>query len=508
MIGFWAKPFGGRRRLGWAIMLATVGWFSCANAQTIDLDVHDVAYIEISGIVSDGRDAAPIAGAKVLAQWQATTYGYHASNRHCLRIAAAQTDEQGRFSLVAPADAIFREGLAQQYIDLRIYKAGFEERASANDALGRVIRFDDHKIFSTALLRHGGMLTQRRIAVDSHLFPATNDASDRLRGLHSAMLVTQDCETHAETASIDRYAAALAAEASSLATTDFERRAAAEIKTMADTLPGQTPWDLRRMPWVIFAVNGDRASLPDLDVRDRDDMTPLMQAAKEGDAERVAQLLDWGANPNRTRNGRDQADSSLAIAIEMIETRDVMKGPGYRLLPSRERYIAVIEALLRNPATNPDVREPVLGYTPLMRALFWGEDVVVDLLLKAGADPNLMAYAGAANALSIATSGVRDGNFVGIRPGASNALRRLLASKRLDLDSITARDGQTALSSAAELAYVDVVRELLEAGANPNAPNAAGQTTLAVIRANAALNPTHPEYARTLQFVQQWPGAH
>jgi hypothetical protein len=69
-------------------------------------------------------------------------------------------------------------------------------------------------------------------------------------------------------------------------------------------------------------------------------------------------------------------------------------------------------------------------------------------------------------------------------------------------------DGQTALIAALGLAKTSVVRDLLTAGADPNATDSGKRTPLIVITQDAILNPTHPEYLETFKLIAGWPGVH
>jgi ankyrin repeat protein len=56
------------------------------------------------------------------------------------------------------------------------------------------------------------------------------------------------------------------------------------------------------------------------------------------------------------------------------------------------------------------------------------------------------------------------------------------------------------------LAETQIVRQLLEAGADPNGQNLAKQTPLIVITQNALLNPNRSNYVETFKLIAEWPG--
>ena len=96
------------------------------------------------------------------------------------------------------------------------------------------------------------------------------------------------------------------------------------------------------------------------------------------------------------------------------------------------------------------------GVTPLSLACTNGNGAMVELLLKAGADPNT-ALPGGETALMTAA-----------RTGKVDAVKALLAHGA-DVNAKESRRGQTALMWAAAEGNVEVVEALLKAGADLHA---------------------------------------
>jgi ankyrin repeat protein len=488
------------------IVLTTLA--STGSAQSLDLaefGAQNTAYVEIKGVVQDGRTASAIEGANVLAVWVATSYGIHSSTRHCLRVAGGRTDVQGRFSIIAPAAEVFRRGLAQLYVDVRIYKAGWREQPSDNAENGRVITKVDQKSFSLAAMTQGGLLTERRLTFTARLFPSREDSHERLRALRTmSQPPREDCATQGERPAIQDYFTAISREANQLANTPYEKALAAVMAERARK-PIDRDLSLRDNELAIMsALYSFGENQDDLDRRDAEDKTPLMRAADAGDAEKITRLLQQGANPNRTRPvmALTGDDSALTIAMNKYGWMSGNRGQ------SGEKYLAVIKALLSNPATDPNVRDRRIDYTPLMKAIELGQDSVTELLLNAGADPNLTAYGKRNSALQIAVKRAisqRDAAG-GATSNAMNQLVILLASKKVDLNMVENGDGQTALTASASSAAVPIVRLLLEAGADPNVPDLATRTPLIAIAENAILNPGRPHYVETFRLIAEWPG--
>jgi ankyrin repeat protein len=306
----------------------------------------------------------------------------------------------------------------------------------------------------------------------------------------------QDCETYGSHKEIQSYFDAIADEASALARTKYEKALAA-VMTVRARRAFDPIWPVvNDATSAIMDVTYKAPEMNDFDRRDHEDKTPLMNAAEAGSVAGVTWLLQQGANPNRTRHANDLigGDSALTLAMNKYS---LMKA--YRK-PEAETYVPAIKALLSNSATDPNLRDRHIDYTPLMKALSIGEVDVVELLLKAGADPNLTAYGGRNSALQIAAQQAANG-----QPAAVTQFNVLLASKRVNLDLVTTYLGQTALTEAAGLADSDIVRRLLAAGADPNAPDRGGNTPLLVITINALANPKWPKYVEAFRLIAGWP---
>ena len=105
------------------------------------------------------------------------------------------------------------------------------------------------------------------------------------------------------------------------------------------------------------------------------------------------------------------------------------------------------------------------GATPLMVAAFRGHTNVVSILLNKGAS----------------TSGVDDDGFSALHATAEFgrvAVAKLLVKAEADLEAKTFTKGSTPLHLAAQQGYWEVVKVLIEAGANPNSRGLDGSTPL------------------------------
>jgi ankyrin repeat protein len=136
------------------------------------------------------------------------------------------------------------------------------------------------------------------------------------------------------------------------------------------------------------------------------------------------------------------------------------------------------------------------GCTPLFRAAMNNDLEVSRALLEKGADPNV-------NTMGLTAFLVAAGAQTGARPGGANslALMDLMIQHGADVNAqVTGtktysmrisrtpatNEGMTALHVAAQSGRVDVVRYLLDKGANPNTLDASGRKAIDLARAGAA----------------------
>ncbi|HYB96522.1 MAG TPA: ankyrin repeat domain-containing protein [Vicinamibacterales bacterium] len=181
--------------------------------------------------------------------------------------------------------------------------------------------------------------------------------------------------------------------------------------------------------------------------------TPLYLAARGGHAEVVAHLLAAGADPKAvTANGA----TPLMIAAAAGDTRS-------------------INALVENGA-EINAKDTAKGETPLMYAAGFNRVDAVKLLLAKGADHTATTKVMDLFALTapeeenMARQGGRAG---GNRPADIAGATRAYRYNEL----IGSQGGLTALLFAARQGYIDVVKALLDGGADINQPNAGDKTT-------------------------------
>ncbi len=206
-----------------------------------------------------------------------------------------------------------------------------------------------------------------------------------------------------------------------------------------------------------------------------DGSTALFWAVSRNDAEMVDLLLKAGANVNVAN---DYGATALYVAStnadEPIAARllDAKANPNAALLSgetplmeaARRGKVGVVRALLARGA-NPNAKESNGGQTALMWAISERHSKVADELVKGGADVHARSNGGS-TALMFAA-----------QQGDAESARILLAAGARANDRIE-RNGQTPLIIASAMGHEAVAVQLLEAGADPDAVDRIGFSSL------------------------------
>jgi ankyrin repeat protein len=244
-------------------------------------------------------------------------------------------------------------------------------------------------------------------------------------------------------------------------------------------------------------------------------VTPLMIALDNDNNDVAKLLLDHGASPGqwdwygRTAlyiavDRKDGGSSAGQVRISVDASHSV-----------RTSAMDVIKVLLAaNVDPSPELRmhrptrggytgrfsDPLLdtGCTPLLRAVIGNDMEVIQALLAKGASPNI-------NAMGVTpflvAAGVGGGGRGGPGGGANVALLDLLLEHGADVNAQvtgtktyslrnartpSTNEGMTALHVAAQTGRTDLVRYLLEKGANPEIADANGKKAIDLVGTPAA----------------------
>ena len=230
--------------------------------------------------------------------------------------------------------------------------------------------------------------------------------------------------------------------------------------------------------------------------------TPLMEAARRGNLAVVRLLLAGGAGPNLQEANAGQSALMWAISEHHgAVTAELVRHGADINVRSKNGFSAIsfaaqqedtdsIRTLLDAGANVNDVA-PKSGLTPLLIASAMGRTKTVVLLLDKGADPNV-----------VAANGYTPLHLAAKRRGALAIVSALLAHKANPNVRLTAKkpietvngitlNGATPLALACDINNFDVVKALVEGGADPLIPTEE-ETTPVMMAAGAAIYATRP----------------
>jgi ankyrin repeat protein len=255
----------------------------------------------------------------------------------------------------------------------------------------------------------------------------------------------------------------------------------------------------------------------DVNVPTPEGVTPLMIALDNDNNDIAKLLLDHGANPGVWDwYGR----TALYIAVDRKDGGSSGGGLRVAVDPShsvRSSVMDVIKALLAaNVDPSPELRmhrptrggytgrfsDPLLdtGATPLLRATIANDMEVVQALLAKGASPNINAMGVTPFLVAAGVGGGQRGGGV-TGGGAAFALMDVLLQHGADVNaqvtgtktysmrnarSPSTNEGMTALHVAVQTGRADLVRYLLEKGANPEIADSNGRKAIDLLVPAAA----------------------
>ena len=215
--------------------------------------------------------------------------------------------------------------------------------------------------------------------------------------------------------------------------------------------------------------------------RAADSNSELYQAVQFKDVTKLKQLLSVGANPNQLEGGRpllgwaaQNGDADIVQALldakADVNIADVGIGHTPLMRAIETQQVAIVDLLLK-AKSNPNAKTPQ-GETCLEMGVKSRKPEIVIALINAGADVKYVSPEGESAALAAAQDGLE----------GSIEIIKILGKAKANLDASNA--AYTPLSYAVEQENPELVKALLEAGANPNAVTASGRAPLLIAADN------------------------
>uniref|UniRef100_A0A1X7VJ57 Uncharacterized protein n=1 Tax=Amphimedon queenslandica TaxID=400682 RepID=A0A1X7VJ57_AMPQE len=197
-------------------------------------------------------------------------------------------------------------------------------------------------------------------------------------------------------------------------------------------------------------------------VRDTDGEPAIHAASRKGHHKIVELLLKENADPDAQYQINEESIGTSPLATLFIELFSMIIGKTALMAASTDNHYQVVELLLKANA-DPNIQKKD-GQTALMLASQSGHTESIELLLKAGADPDIKEEDGW-TALMTACQG-----------GHTKVVELLLnANANLNM---TQGDGATALMIASQNGFLELVKLLLTKDVDPNIQANNGTTAL------------------------------
>lgn len=265
-------------------------------------------------------------------------------------------------------------------------------------------------------------------------------------------------------------------------------------------------------PLALASVNGDAAMIArllaagaDPNLPNPEGETPLMTAARTGNADALDVLLAAGAEVDAVEAWRGQTALTWAAAQNQTAAVEALLAAGADpnarsargftplLFAAREGHVDVLDALVRAGADVDDTL-PASGMSALVLAVYNAQYDFAQALLDLGADPDAAGNGWTALHQTVWTRRPNLGRNppFPVPLGALDAfdLVRALAAAGADLDArqtkeprdgnrnLLDRIGSTPFLQAAKVADVEMMRLLVDLGADPSLATAEGVTPL------------------------------
>jgi ankyrin repeat protein len=238
----------------------------------------------------------------------------------------------------------------------------------------------------------------------------------------------------------------------------------------------------------------------DLNQADPDGVTALIYSTLNGHYDTAALLLELGADPSR---GDALGRTALYLAVDNNRLETAAPRPAPKTQDQRSAVDLAKLAIEKGANLNAQISGKLPprsaqgngdstpeGATPLWRAAKTSDVELAEILIAAGADPNIPSRDGISPLMVAAGQGWVDGKSLGTED-ESIAVIRLLLDAGLDVNLRNNR-GETALHGAAAKGADNVVRFLANNGAILDAKDRSNRTPLDVALGIPTMVPRAP----------------
>ncbi len=186
----------------------------------------------------------------------------------------------------------------------------------------------------------------------------------------------------------------------------------------------------------------------------------FVQAAYDGNLAKVQEFLK--KSPNKINDFTIQNESWGWVVENQKGEKDKVNA---LLVAAQNNQEAIVNELLKYKNLNLNAKTSISGKTALH---YTGNQNVINALINKGADPNIQDDLGTTPLMKAVES------------GDTNAVKSLLKSPKINVNTAMPNTHETALSIAIESVSpdMDIVKALVAKGANINAPTEKGKTAL------------------------------
>lgn len=454
----------------------------------------------MNGTVLNITDGQPLPGVYVVATASGHVSTFMSGYFTCYRTGIAITDKDGAFRMLdsfSNMPSTERIDSDWKSVSIRLFKPHFQTTEKS-------VYEDIHQYDKMLSSLGKAQSNDKRLL---YMEPSNVNREQRLRYLY-LISTRAACEPQGNPALLPFYQA-IYSEAAGLAVSNYEHYLLDRIRYLIavqsspptavrkPTLPDNILITAVKSGNTSTVVNLLRTTPPEilstmLNDRASDDQTALMSASAAGNYEMVKELVNAGADTNKVSFS---GETALGLALkQLMQARVDKRG-------NESAFRNTVAALVESP--NIDLNQVCIdGKTPLIYSVggwYMALPDIFSLILEKGVDPNVEIGKATIYRQRVLGS-VLDKEVHSSQSAGLPLLNALLASKKLDLNAIVFRN-QTALIYMASSGRPDILKLLLDAGADPNVSIKPGITALGMAVQAAIMNSSREQYVQSVRIL-------